>query len=189
MELGLFAVIRITLFILLSIFLVVFSWRPLRNPRYHGFYRFLAFEAILILILLNIPYWIRSPLSLLQLVSWLLLACSIFFVFQGFYLLSKLGGYKARENTSETFAFEDTAVLVTDGIYKYIRHPLYSSLLLLAWGAYLKHISLYVTIAVLFATAALIATAKIEERENISFFGSKYETYIRKTKMFIPCLF
>jgi protein-S-isoprenylcysteine O-methyltransferase Ste14 len=189
MELGLFAVIRITLFILLSIFLVVFSWRPLRNPRYHGFYRFFAFEAILILILLNIPYWIRSPLSLLQLVSWLLLACSIFFVFQGFYLLSKLGGYKARENTSETFAFEDTAVLVTDGIYKYIRHPLYSSLLLLAWGAYLKHISLYATIAVLFATAALIATAKIEERENISFFGSKYETYIKKTKMFIPYLF
>ncbi len=189
MELGLFAVIRIALFILLSIFLVVLSWRPLRNPRSHGFYRFFAFEAILILILLNIPYWIRNPLSLRQLFSWLLLLCSIFLVFQGFYLLRKLGGHKAREDSSETFAFEDTAVLVTDGIYKFVRHPLYSSLLLLAWGAYLKNVSLSATIAVLFASAALITTAKTEEHENISFFGSSYEEYIKRSKMFIPYMF
>ncbi len=104
-------------------------------------------------------------------------------------MLRKLGGHEAREDSAETLAFEDTAVLVTEGIYKYIRHPLYSSLLLLAWGAYLKHVSLYATIAVLFATAALIATARTEERENISFFGSSYEEYIKRSKMFIPYLF
>ena len=189
MELGFVAVIRITLLVLLSVFWVAFCWRSLHNPRCHGFYRFFAFEAILILILLNVPYWLRNPFSLLQLFSWLLLLCSIFFVFQGFYLLRKLGGYQARETASETYAFEHTAVLVKDGVYKYIRHPLYSSLLLLAWGAYFKQISLYATIAVLSATAALVATAKIEERENISFFGFTYKAYIKKTKMFIPYLF
>jgi protein-S-isoprenylcysteine O-methyltransferase Ste14 len=189
LELGVFAIIRIVLFILSSIFLVALSWRCLHSPKSHGFYRFFAFEAILILILLNIPYWIRNPFSLPQLFSWLLLSCSIFLVFQGFYLLHKLGGHEAREDSSETYAFEDTAALVTDGIYKYIRHPLYSSLLLLGWGAYLKHVSVYATIAVLFATLALVATAKSEERENISFFGSSYGEYIKRSKMFIPYLF
>jgi len=188
MEIGLLSAIRGGIFIIISIFLTVFSWRSLRNPRCHGFYRFFVFEALLVLILLNIPFWFKNPLTLLQVVSWILLFFSVFLVVLGFYLLRKFGGYKARENSSETHAFEDTASLVTDGIYKYIRHPLYSSLLFLAWGAYLKHISVWGTIAVLLTTASLLATARIEERENLLAFGSEYSTYKRKTKMFIPYL-
>ena len=189
MELGLFTVIRITLFVLLSCFLVVFSWRPLHNPRSHGFYRFFAFEGILILVLLNIPFWFRNPLSPLQLISWTLLLFSILFVVQGFHLLRKLGGSGAREINSENVDFENTVNLVTDGIYRYIRHPMYSSLLLLAWGTFLKHITVYGISAVLIGTAFLAVTVKMEERENISFFGSSYEEYIKRTKMFIPYLF
>jgi len=189
LELGLFAVIRITLFILLSIFLVVFSWRHLHNPKCHGFYRFFAFEGTLILVLLNISFWFKNPLSPLQLVSWTFLSFSILFVVQGFHLLKKLGGPKGRAVTSENLPFEDTVNLVIGGVYKYIRHPMYSSLLLLAWGAFLKHITIYGIFAVLITTAFLVATAKMEERENISFFGSNYEEYIKKTKMFIPYLF
>ena len=189
MEIELSLIIRAAIFVVISIFLVAISWRSLSNPKCHGFYRFFAFESILVLILLNIPFWFKNPLSPFQLISWFLLFFSIFFVFQGFYLLRKIGGYKERENSSETFVFEDTANLVTDGIYKYVRHPLYSSLFLLAWGAYLKHISIYGTIAVFLATAFLIATAKMEERENIVSFGATYEAYIHKTKMFIPYLF
>ena len=189
MELGLFAVIRIILFILLSIFLVAFSWRPLHNPRSHGFYRFFAFEGILIIVLLNIPFWFRYPISPLQLISWTFLFFSILFVVQGFYLLRKLGGSTGRETSSENLPFENTVNLVTNGIYKYIRHPMYSSLLLLAWAALLKHITIYGISAVLITTAFLVATAKMEERENILFFGSSYEEYIKRTKMFIPHLF
>jgi protein-S-isoprenylcysteine O-methyltransferase Ste14 len=42
---------------------------------------------------------------------------------------------------------------------------------------------------VLNSTACLVATAKMEERENISYFGSSYEEYIKGSKMFIPYLF
>jgi protein-S-isoprenylcysteine O-methyltransferase Ste14 len=66
---------------------------------------------------------------------------------------------------------------------------MYSSLLLLAWAALLKHITIYGISAVLITTAFLVATAKMEERENVSFFGSSYEEYIKRTKMFIPYLF
>ena len=36
------------------------------------------------------------------------------------------------------YRFESTTTLVTAGAYRYIRHPLYESGLMLAWGAALK---------------------------------------------------
>ena len=69
------------------------------------------------------------------------------------------------------------------------RHPLYSSLLFLAWGTFFKHPSwIGVCLAVL-ATFFLTMTAKVEEGENISFFGDVYRDYMKQTKMFVPFLF
>jgi len=34
-----------------------------------------------------------------------------------------------------------------------------------------------------------VATAKVEERKNIRFFGPVYEAYMKRTRMFIPFLF
>lgn len=189
METGLFTAIRIALFILLSLLLIVFSWRPLHHPRSHGFYRFFAFEGILLLILMNVSFWFRDPLTPLQLISWAFLFFSALFVCQGFCLLRKSAGSRDRENTPSNLAFENTVKLVTHGIYKYIRHPMYSSLLLLAWGVLLKHVTVYGIFTVLITTGFLMATAKTEERENIAFFGSGYQEYMKRTKMFIPCLF
>jgi protein-S-isoprenylcysteine O-methyltransferase Ste14 len=56
---------------------------------------------------------------------------------------------------------------------------MYSSLLLVFWGALLKNISAYGIPAVLITSAFLVVTAKMEERENITFFGSGYELYIK----------
>ena len=35
----------------------------------------------------------------------------------------------------------------------------------------------------------VIAASKTEEKENLIFFGSEYENYMKRTKMFIPYLF
>jgi protein-S-isoprenylcysteine O-methyltransferase Ste14 len=85
--------------------------------------------------------------------------------------------------------FEKTTQLVTSGTYKYIRHPLYSSLLLLAWGIFFKLPSLVGSGLVITATLFLIATAKADESECIQFFGAEYQAYIKHTKQFIPFLF
>lgn len=84
---------------------------------------------------------------------------------------------------------EKTTALVTVGVFKYIRHPLYSSLLFLGWGVFFKDPSWLGSALVLTATIFLVATAKVEEAENIRFFGSDYQTYMKQTKMFIPFLF
>jgi hypothetical protein len=45
----------------------------------------------------------------------------------------------SRHDGAPLLYFEKTTQLVTTGVFKYIRHPLYSSLLLLAWGVFFKH--------------------------------------------------
>jgi protein-S-isoprenylcysteine O-methyltransferase Ste14 len=39
------------------------------------------------------------------------------------------------------------------------------------------------------ATLFLLATAKVEESENVRYFGTAYAEYMKRTKMFIPFLF
>ena len=88
----------------------------------------------------------------------------------------------------ENLFFENTVNVVEEGLYRYVRHPMYSSLLFLGWGAFLKHITPLTFCLVLFVTGLLIAAARVEERENVSFFGSAYAEYMKRTKMFVPWL-
>jgi protein-S-isoprenylcysteine O-methyltransferase Ste14 len=99
-------------------------------------------------------------------------------VTSGFYMLRMFGKPKN--------VIDDTAVLVTRGIYKYIRHPLYSSLILLALGVFLKDISFISFTLALVASGLPVVMAKVEEKENIQKFGEEYSSYIKSTKMFIP---
>ncbi len=181
--------LRITLFIICTLFLLYFSRRPLKNPGSHGFYRFFAFEAILLLVLLNHPYWFNTPFTPLHLLSWFLLLTSIVFVLQALILLKRCGGHGERRDMPENHSFENTIHVVDKGLYRYIRHPMYGSLLLLAWGAFFKQVTLLNTMLVFLATGFLVAAATVEERENIHFFGAPYRVYMQRTKRFIPWLF
>lgn len=183
-----FSLTRTLLFILLSLVFVVISWKPLHNPRCHGFYRFFAFEGILFLVLHNHPFWFERWYAPNQIVSWVLLATSILFVVQAVRMLRVVGGSKRRAETPENFAFENTVNLVQEGIYRYIRHPMYSSLLLLAWGAFLKHFSLIGGVVIVVTTIFLVVAGIIEEKENLDFFGPAYLEYRKTTKMFVPFL-
>ena len=178
------------LFVVASAGIVYISRASLRNPRSHGFCRFFAWEAILALFLLNVQYWFWNPFSLQQILSWIFLIASAFLVVHAVHLLRHIG--KPTEQRSEdeaSIGFKKTTQLVVVGAYKYIRHPMYSSLLFLTWGVLFKDISWLSGIFALAATVFLVATAKAEEAENIRFFGTSYQTYIKQTKMFIPFLF
>jgi len=81
---------------------------------------------------------------------------------------------------------ENTSKLVTIGLYRFIRHPLYASLLFLGTGVFLKDISITTVLLAFINIVALIATAKEEEKEMIEKFGEEYIAYMHKTQMFIP---
>ena len=166
----------------------------LHQPRSHGFYRFFAWEIILVASLRNFPVWFSHPFSWYQLISWCLLIICCIPVILGTLKLKREGkslaqGSIPKRQDETLFEFEKTTSLVTDGIYHYIRHPLYSSLLLLAWGIFFKRPDLAGLNLALAASFFLVATASLEEQENISYFGSVYQDYMRQTRRFLPFLF
>jgi protein-S-isoprenylcysteine O-methyltransferase Ste14 len=166
-----------------------FSWRALRAPGGHGFYRFFAWEAILGLIILNHGPWGEDPYSPHQFASWLLMLLSIALVYYGARQLVS-GGKAAEERADPTlYEFEKTTQLVTSGIYAYIRHPMYASLLALAWAAYLQDPNLIGTLIAAFATLSLLLTALADEKECLAYFGAEYAEYMKRTRRFIPWLF
>ncbi|MFQ6101967.1 MAG: methyltransferase family protein [Anaerolineae bacterium] len=172
---------KLIIFAVMSVGIIFVSWTSLRDPRSHGFFRFFAFESILALTLLNLERWFSDPFSVLQIISWLLLLSSLILVVHGFHLLRMIG----RPNDG----IENTTALVVRGAYKYIRHPLYSSLLLFGWGVFFKDPSLLSGILVVASSTFLVATARVEEVENLRKFGADYAAYMKTTKMFIPFLF
>jgi len=180
--------LRIIIFLLITgIFIILYS-RHMSNLRVHGFYRFFVFEALLAVFFINVPCWFKNPLSLQQIVSWIFLMTSFAAAVFSFYTFMKFGRPGERENNPYNFKFENTAQLVTEGIYKYIRHPMYSSLLFFLLGIFLKDISLCSTLVTIPGVLFTVLTAKTEERENMEYFGTPYSEYMKKTKMFVPFL-
>lgn len=181
---------KAVIFVLGSLALVLISRNSLLHPRSHGFFRFLAWECILGLFLLNVDYWFRDPFSWRQIIAWILLFASIIPLVFGVRSLRIRGKpTEERPGASSLLAFEKTTALVSTGIYAYIRHPLYSSLLLLTWGIFFKAPNLISSILALLSTFFLFLTATRDERECIQYFGQAYRDYIQKTKRFIPYLF
>ena len=181
---------KTVVFVVASSVLVYISRGSLRVPRSHGFYRFFAWEFILALFLLNIEVWFQNAGSWYQIVTWFLLCVSIVPLVFGIRSLKSLGKpTEQREGEPQLLSFEKTSTLVTTGIYRYIRHPLYSSLLLLAWGIFFKAPSGLGMVPAVGATVFLVLTARADETECIRFFCTEYQEYMNQTKMFIPYVF
>lgn len=169
--------IKFGIFIFVSILLFIFT--VFRSQRYR-FYRFFAFESLLIFVLVNSAKWFYDPYSYRQLISWLFLFSSLILAIHGFIILKTVGSPKKD--------IEDTTELVMGGAYKYIRHPLYCSLFVGGIGVFLKDPNIYGLFNLLILFIFLFLTAKVEEHDNLLKFGTAYREYMENTKMFIPFL-
>jgi len=164
-----------------SVLIILFSWfYSIKAKRYHGISRFFSFESIFILFLLNYRFWFRDAFNWHQILSWIFLFGSIYPGIAGYLTLKRRGNAKDH--------FENTTVLVNSGIYNYIRHPLYCSLLLLGTGIMFKDPGIIQIILGITNAVAVYLTAKIEEKEMIAKFRDQYIDYMKVTKMLIPYL-
>jgi protein-S-isoprenylcysteine O-methyltransferase Ste14 len=80
------------------------------------------------------------------------------------------------------------ASLITNGPYKYIRHPMYTSLFIMMLGITIYNFHYLNFIGLALLTPVLIAKAHIEESLLNNQF-STYASYKAKTKKFIPFIF
>jgi len=108
----------------------------------------------------------------------LVMVTSSVVIFLGLFLMSKGWGSIHSANGE----------LVTDGIYRYVRHPQYLGLIITTVGLLIQ----WPTIITLAMWPVLVVMyyrlAKKEEKEAIEAFGERYEEYKRHTPMFFPSL-
>ena len=180
---------QLFIFVVGTILIVWVSIPSLKNTKTHGFYRFFAWELILILFVINMRYWFIDPVGAGQIIAWALLVISLVLVIQAVQHFRKRGRIDRDRDDPSLVGIEKTTELVTSGVYHYIRHPFYCSLLCLAWGIFFKHITWLSIALVITASFYLYLTAKKEEQENIEYFGEDYLEYMQNTKMFIPYVF
>ena len=181
--------IKFLVFIVISMGFIWLSRKSICNPKSHGFYRFFSWEIILVLFLLNKDRWFTNPLRLAQILSWIFLIFSLYLISAGISAFRKYGKIDYHRYDTTLFGIEKTSALVTVGIYHYIRHPFYSSLLFLGWGIFMKNLTWIGLLLVIINSFLLLMTAHKEEAENIQFFGSIYQDYMDKTKRLVPFLF
>jgi protein-S-isoprenylcysteine O-methyltransferase Ste14 len=166
------------------------SRKPLRHPGSHGYYRFFAWEAILAVVVVNrnldgglVTEWIAQALLI---VSVALLAL-------GYGALLKRGrsaaATRSEGDDSALYGWERTTTLITHGIYRLIRHPMYASLLALDWGMFFRTASLMGFVPAALATFFLVRTADADERECLAYFGDAYRDYMQRTRRFIPFIY
>ncbi len=76
--------------------------------------------------------------------------------------------------------------IVDRGVYRYVRHPIYSGDVLLGIGIFLQFPTLKVLLAVIWAILWFIVWMKIEERYLEDKFGDLYREYKKKTSFIFP---
>lgn len=159
------------------------SRNALRQPGSHGFWRFFAWETILGLSVLN-----RDAVGP-QLLSESLLQFSLIPAGLGLLALIRRGKTGVERADTALLGFERTTRLVTQGIYRHIRHPMYLALLALNWGLFFRAPSVTGIALAALASAFLLRTAYAEEAESVAYFGEPYRDYMKRSWRFIPWIY
>ena len=131
------------------------------------------------------PGWMAwSKIGLPEWVRWLGVGFGVLCVLGVYWLFSSIG-----TGITPVSATRKEHKLVTNGIYKYIRHPLYTfgSSLFLAFGMMADNWFI-ASLGVLAFIGMAIRTPK-EEANLIEKFGDDYREYMKRTGRFLPKLF
>lgn len=91
-------------------------------------------------------------------------------------------------NFNITPEIKENSKLIQNGAYKYIRHPMYLSVLLMMGGVILNNINL-INILCYFALFIVLNLKANKEEKLLSEKYEEYKEYKRATKMFIPFVF
>jgi len=90
-------------------------------------------------------------------------------------------------NLSARLRINDQHILITDGPYRWIRHPMYSAFFLLHMAVFLLTANWFIGITWITGLALIIFTrVKREEKMLLAKFGSQYYAYAEQTGTFLP---
>jgi protein-S-isoprenylcysteine O-methyltransferase Ste14 len=108
-------------------------------------------------------------------------------------ILGLLGAIWARaylgRNWSGYATYKEHQELVTTGPYRFVRHPIYTSMMLMFIGTILDYGALLISIILVIGAISFILRAKKEEEIMIKLFGKQYTDYMKRTKRWIPWIY
>jgi len=91
-------------------------------------------------------------------------------------------------NLTDTVVTRKQHTLVTNGPYRWVRHPLYSSAALAIIGNSLIAANWFIFVAGCLALLMLVIRTRKEEQNLIAKFGDDYRNYMQRTGRFVPRL-
>ncbi|WP_241503890.1 methyltransferase family protein [Ferruginivarius sediminum] len=125
-----------------------------------------------------LPAWLRVAM-------WLLAGCGVAGLVVGLreYDMSRFSGtWQARHGTPPGAGDEDEP-LVTAGLHRYVRHPLYTAGMMLLWGLAQSPLGLATAV---WGTLYFVIGTLFEERKLLARYGGDYREYRRKVPAFVP---
>ncbi|MFP3899032.1 MAG: methyltransferase [Dehalococcoidia bacterium] len=138
------------------------------------FLLYIAFPRVLAWAALSLPLWSRMLGSVLAMVALL------WFV----WIHRSLGS-----NHSARLTIKDRQVLVTDGAYRLIRHPMYSAFYLLHIAVFFLTANWFIGLTWLVGLTITIGLRVRREEEMLSRrFGEQYDSYVKRTGRFVPSI-
>jgi protein-S-isoprenylcysteine O-methyltransferase Ste14 len=91
-------------------------------------------------------------------------------------------------NWSGNVTFKEGHELIQSGPYRYVRHPIYSALLLMGLGSALYYAQAFGFALLGFALVVFVAKMRLEEKLMTEHFGDQYVDYRRRVKALIPLI-
>jgi len=123
--------------------------------------------------------WTWSFLTVVAVSGWTLL----FLVLRTYDLGRFAGLTQIREARAGAAMIIDDEPLKTTGFHAYVRHPLYSAVFLILWGAAWND---YGLATALWGSAYLVIGARFEEKRLKRLYGDAYRAYREKVPAFVP---
>ena len=162
----------------------------LQFPGLFPYYR-IIYNLIAIVGLLLLAYWSFQDVNyLVQQPSWMKTS-GIFFLVLGILMLGvafasfnvkEFLGLKKEEHHPDT-------KLVTKGVYRYVRHPLYTGVFLLLPGVFLLRPTLSILLFVFITAIYIEIGSRLEEQKLIKIFGEDYVRYRNSVKRYFPFIY
>ena len=105
-------------------------------------------------------------------------------------ILLMVAGYMAGTGLHIVFGKQaQSAVVIRQGIFSIVRHPIYLSEIILYLGLLALNISLAAAFVLVIAIFFLHYISRYEEKLLLSRFGEEYEQYMREVPMWFPRLY
>lgn len=158
--------------------------------KYFRFYRLIynVLAFLLLILVFNIKF--STEKEALWQVSVYQSIIGKFIVICGVLLVSKaVQGYDLLEFSGLDFnKNQEKNEFKSDGLLKYMRHPIYFGILIFVWGMFIADASTRSLASAVAVTVYLFVGIYFEEKKLIEVFGEKYKRYQQDVPMLIPFL-